>query len=200
MTFRSFVKEHVEMIVSVVAVIMAGAAVVIAMVQTDVMREEVELERQHARMSVMPSAMLFYSNGTRDDGRKFFELNVVNKGLGPAIIEGFKITYKGQPMHNQLHWVETVAGGEGALVGLKADIGNSSTGAGVTVMAGDTLNPIRVSHDELAPLILEALKDTEISLCVCSFYGDCQLAENLGERPKPVNSCQTQRQDGGNRE
>lgn len=195
MSFRHFVKEHVEMIVSVVAVIMAGAAVAIAMVQTEVMREEVELEREHARLSVTPSAMLFYSNGIEDDGTNYFELNIINNGLGPAIIEDFSITYKGEKMQNQRHWVETVAGGRENLDAMDPRVSNSGAGAGVSIPAGGRLDPIRVKHQTFSETLRSAVNETRFELCFCSFYGDCFMAKGLGGRPAPVKACKAEKPD-----
>ena len=180
-----------DTLLSVSAMLAALAAVVVAVMQTQIMREEAELEREHARLSVMPSIMLLYSNGTSANGTRFFELNIQNLGLGPAVIEDFSITYKGVRMKNQRSWVHAVADDakkQNLLTG-NYGIQNSFAGNGRVVPVEKTLNPIRVDHDQLALLLQEAFKDTEFSLCVCSFYGDCQRVDDLATRPVSVKTC-----------
>jgi hypothetical protein len=84
-----------EMFVSLAALITAVAAVVITLEQTKVMREEAELERKNARISVMPSVWLSTYIG-EDDEEAYFKVVLTNKGLGPAVIERFDVSYKGQ--------------------------------------------------------------------------------------------------------
>lgn len=182
-------KWNADLMIALAAMLTAVVAVVVAVVQTDIMREEAEMEREHARLSVMPSAMLFYSNGTDTEGRDYFELNIINNGLGPAIIEDFSIVYDGKHMRNQRHWVETVAGGRDVLEAQGVSVNNSGAGPGVSIPAGERLDPIRVYHSEFSDQLRQAAMETTFSLCFCSFYGDCQVATGLGGRPQRVDSC-----------
>ncbi len=185
-------KVNVDLIIALAAMLTAVVAVVVAVVQTNIMREEAEVERQHVRLSVMPSIGLYFSNGQGDNGRPFIQINIVNEGLGPAIIEDFSITYNGDAMQHQRHWIESVAGGAEQLGQLTPapEINNSYSGRGRIVPAGGTLNPIYVSHETLAESIGEALRDTKFEICVCSFYGDCQRLLDLGPMPEPVATCE----------
>ena len=57
-SLREAIGSHMEVFVSLAALITAVAAVVITLEQTKVMREEAELERKNARISVLPSVWL----------------------------------------------------------------------------------------------------------------------------------------------
>jgi len=188
-----------DTLLSLSAMLAALAAVVVAVMQTQIMREEAELEREHSRLSVMPSIMLLYSNGTSEGGTRFFSLNIQNLGLGPAVIEDFSITYKGERMRDHRSWVHAVAedAKEKGLLSSDYGIQNSFAGSGRVVPVEKTLNPIRVDHDQLAVLLQEASAETEFSLCVCSFYGDCQRVDGLAARPVSVKTCKREDDEQG---
>ena len=92
-----FIRGHTEVFVSLAALVTAVAAVIITMEQTKVMREEAALERRNARISVMPSVWLGTHIGEDEDGA-YFRVVMTNKGLGPAVLETFAVTYKGEPV------------------------------------------------------------------------------------------------------
>ena len=94
-----FMRRHTEAFVSLAALITAVAAVVITMEQTKVMREEAELERRNARISVMPSVWVGTHIGDAE-GDAYFKVVLSNKGLGPAVLENFAVTYKGEALQN----------------------------------------------------------------------------------------------------
>lgn len=185
-------KFNADFIIALAAMLTAVVAVIVAVVQTDIMREEAETERRHARLSVMPSIGLLYSNGRREDGVPFFELDLMNEGLGPAVVKDFAVYYKGQKLKNQRHWVMMVAGGEEQFFGLQpsANVSNSTIGDGRIVPAGEELHPVRVEHVTLANSLITALKETRFEVCACSFYGDCQRLLNMGTQPEPVATCE----------
>ena len=68
-------------------------------------------------------------------------------------------------------------------------INNSYVGEGRIIPADATLTPIRVAHNELAKKLENALVDTEFSICVCSFYGDCQRLIGKNPQTEPVATC-----------
>ena len=96
---RETIGSHMEVFVSLAALITAVAAVVITMEQTKVMREEAELERKNARISVMPSVWLSTYIDTAD-GEAYYKVALTNKGLGPAVIERFDVSYHDQPVYS----------------------------------------------------------------------------------------------------
>ena len=184
-------KLNSDSIIALAAMLTAVVAVVVAVVQTSIMREEAAAERDHARLSVMPAISVLYSNGATEQDVRFLEINIYNQGLGPARIEDFSIYYKGEKIENQRKWVELVAGGSPAIANLDPSptISNSYAGEGRIVPAGEVLTPIHVRHTELALMLEKALADTQFEICVCSFYDDCQRLIGLNPRPEPVQTC-----------
>ena len=84
-SLRDRIASNMEVFVSLAALITAVAAVVITLEQTSVMREEAELERKNARISVLPSVWLSTFIGD-EEGEAYYKIVMTNKGLGPAVI------------------------------------------------------------------------------------------------------------------
>ena len=79
-SLREAIGNHMEVFVSLAALVTAVAAVVITLEQTKVMREEAELERKNARISVLPSVWLSTYIGDTD-GEAYY--NVVRPDGAP---------------------------------------------------------------------------------------------------------------------
>ncbi len=79
------------MMVAVASIFVGFCALAITAVQTYIMREQ-----QYA--SVWPSVSYGTgnSNSRASDSTAHFEFFITNRGVGPAIIEDFKIMYKGR--------------------------------------------------------------------------------------------------------
>lgn len=187
-----------EMFTALAAMLTAVAAVVVSGIQTYIMIEEAEIlrreaaaDRAHARLSVMPNIMMAHNNGRWHDGRPYIELELSNMGLGPAIVEVFEIQYRGRQMVNQTAWLETIAREQGRSLSefRGATVSNSFVGPGRVIAAEDRVNPIRVVHEELRTHFLDALEHSELYLCACSMYGDCQEVNGLGDRSRSVATC-----------
>jgi len=183
-------KVSMEFLMSSSAMIAAAAAVVVAVVQTNIMKEEAEMEREHARLSVQPSIWFFRRFSTGDEPN--FAFLVQNKGLGPAIVEQFEIKVDGETV---LHWndvVEKVSEEKFHLKGESRVEGSSysSIPTGHVVQAGEEIRPYRlIENGELVRLLANASGRIEISACACSVYKECWQTTGLGERPLPVKMC-----------
>lgn len=188
------IADHMEVFVSLAALITAVAAVVITLEQTKVMREEAELERNNARISVLPSVWVSTYIGD-SEGESYYKVVLTNKGLGPAVIESFDVTYQGEPVYN---WDE-LARKMAADVGSEKSFENgtlrssrSPVSPGLMLESGGEAFPIQVDGSmerDGMRLLLRASRDMRISLCYCSLYRECFRSE-LFERPEPIDSCE----------
>ena len=187
--------NHMEVFVSLAALITAVAAVIITLEQTKVMREEAELERKNARISVLPS--VWVSTHIDDSGGEpYFKVVLTNKGLGPAVIEGFDVSYKGQPVH---HWDE-LARKASAHAESERDFqkdllrsSRSPVSPGLMLESGGEAQPLEVygnDEPEGMMLLMRSSSDIMISVCYCSLYEDC-FRTQLFRRPEPVEACET---------
>jgi hypothetical protein len=183
-----------EVFVSLAALITAVAAVVITLEQTKVMREEAELERNNARISVLPSVWLSTYIGD-NDGEAYYKIALTNKGLGPAVIERFDVTYQGQPVYNWDELARKMAadvGSEKSFEGNYLRSTRSPVSPGLMLEAGGRAYPLQVD-DATDPdgvrLFMRASPDMGVNLCYCSLYRECFRSE-MFQRPQPVESCE----------
>ena len=194
-SLRETIGSHMEVFVSMAALITAVAAVVITLEQTKVMREEAELERKSARISVLPSVWLSTYIG-ESEGEAYYKVVLTNKGLGPAVIERFDVSYQGLPVYNWDELARKMAAHVGSEKSFEEGYLRSSrspVSPGLMLEAGETAYPIQVDNNsdpEGIRLLMRGTINMEISLCFCSLYGDCFHTE-LFERPLEVDSCES---------
>jgi hypothetical protein len=193
-SLRETIGGHMEVFVSVAALVTAVAAVVITLEQTKVMREEAELERKNARISVMPSVWLSTYIG-QDDEEGYFKVVLTNKGLGPAVIERFDVAYKDQAVGNWDDLARLMAadiGSEKSFEGSTLGSGRSPVTPGLMLEAGGKTEPLRVFNStdpDGIRLLMRGMPNMDISICFCSLYGDCFQSE-LFRRPQEVDACE----------
>jgi hypothetical protein len=191
---RETIGSYMEVFVSLAALITAVAAVVITMEQTKVMREEAELERKNARISVMPSVWLSTYIDTAD-GEAYYKVALTNKGLGPAVIERFDVSYQGQPVYSWDELARKMAARIGSEKSFEEEFLRSSrspVSPGLMLEAGAMTYPIEVdesSERDGIRLLLSGSQDMGISVCYCSLYGDCFRTE-MFLRPQEVDACE----------
>ncbi len=185
-------KIKTEFLVSVTAMVTAVAAVVVAIVQTQVMHDEAMMEREHARLSVLPSIEVYTHNHTAEAEGKF-RIGLVNQGIGPAVIEGFVIKLDKKPIHS---WAAFVGEGTEGVLSITGPDRNVPTviqtdiDAGLFLPAGERLAPLQLEGGEEVGTLLRNLADRlDIKVCYCSLYQECWVSALQEARPAPVNSC-----------
>ncbi|TQV88029.1 hypothetical protein [Aliikangiella coralliicola] len=185
-------KIKLEVLVSITAMITAVAAVVVAIIQTQLMREEAELEREHSRLSVQP-VLSIYSRSSINDTTGEFAFGIRNEGLGPAVVEGFSVAYKGTRANN---WSELVAIATDGAVHLRGEkrnvpgITESTINKGMLVPADSTILAIKLDSDaKVATRLRKIDQDTTVSICYCSLYKECWVTTSQNTRAKSVTSC-----------
>ena len=194
-SLRETIGSHMEVFVSLAALITAVAAVVITLEQTKVMREEAELERKNARISVLPSVWVSTYIGDVE-GKAYYKIALTNKGLGPAVIERFDVSYQGQPVYNWDELARKMAahvGSDKSFEGNYLLSTRSPVSPGLMLEAGGIAYPLQVddgTDPDGTSLLMRGSMDMRISLCYCSLYGDCFRTE-LFERPQGVGSCES---------
>ncbi|HKJ20943.1 MAG TPA: hypothetical protein VJ993_09800 [Woeseiaceae bacterium] len=193
-SLRDAIASNMEVFVSLAALVTAVAAVVITLEQTEVMQEEAELERTNARISVMPSVWLSTHIGDTEDDA-YFKIVLTNKGLGPAVIERFDVSYNDQPVNNWDELARQMAAHiESAKSFEEETLGSSRSpvSPGLMLESGGTMEPLRVFSSTDADgikLLMRGAPNMGISVCYCSLYRDCFRTE-LFRRPQPVEVCE----------
>jgi len=185
-------KLKVEFWVSITAMITAIVAVFVAVIQTQVMKDEAEMEREHARLSVLPVLSISDRSNIGDKTGRF-SITIVNKGLGPAVIEKFERSVDGKVVDSWAEYASLLTGGKVKLDGDKRNIGSISTAtinAGTIISDGDSISPIEVEgRTELVKSLLSDEHQGKVTICFCSLYKECWLADSTKARPEPKNSC-----------
>lgn len=188
-TADSKFKVSMEFLMSASAMIAAAAAVIVAVMQTNIMQQEAEMEREHARLSVQPSVWFGSNYSTGTDPRFAFRLQ--NKGLGPATVEQLEVKVDGKTV---LYWsdvIEKISDEKFHIKGKKQNVGSSFSTIpnGHVVPAGEEIRPFRIDGNlELVKLLANARSRIELSACVCSVYKECWNT-GRGKRPQPVKMC-----------
>jgi hypothetical protein len=135
----------------------------------------VYLQRAQVRAEVWPHLEWMYSD---EDG---FTWLLTNVGVGPALLQGVRITVDGAPMKTWDEAFRALAKTEPALLplieGTVPDVtGSRMSIAGVVLGAGVQKRPMGF-HGHLAPETRAALRHAygrmEAELCYCSTLGDC---------------------------
>lgn len=188
-------KRRTELLVSITAMITAVVAVVVAVVQTQVMQSESEAEREHQRLSVKPS--LWVSRVIREDQDEgSYAFVIRNQGLGPATIEKFSVAYNDQFYRG---WDDLFSAmsldvwGEDRINGRQFPALSNVVAQGHVIPVDSTLTPIQVNGDrEILELLFKGRNGLKMSVCYCSFYGECWQTGDINERPKSVKMCEAE--------
>jgi len=88
-------------IIAVSVTIISLCALIVSVIQMNLLREERELMREHARASVWPHLEIHSGKAFDKDGSlKSLNLSLTNSGVGPAIITDVKISYNDTIAHS----------------------------------------------------------------------------------------------------
>ncbi len=191
--FLQRIGQHMEVFVAVAALITAVAAVVMTLEQTELMQEEAELERKNARISVLPSVWVATHIGDTEDSA-YFKVVLDNRGLGPAVMERFDVTYDGEPVYNWDDLARRIAADidfENDFVGGTVGSWRSPVSPGLMLQADGRVEPLEINHEtdmDALRLFMRGSLKLGIKACYCSLYDECFETE-LFQRPQPVAAC-----------
>jgi len=185
---------RIDLIVAVAALLISGIAAGASAYQTYVIRKQFSA-------TVWPYLTYVTSSSTN----KFFELDISNPGIGPALIYSALITRDGKPV--ELPVGPTISPALAQAIqpertGAEADerrlhvhgVSNmtaTTITSGDVIPAGSKLELLRVEGKFLANRVIADIDHVDLTVCYCSLLGDCwtkRLSDDA-VRPKPVNSC-----------
>tara|TARA_R110002096_G_scaffold303206_1_gene498243 strand:- start:319 stop:918 length:600 start_codon:yes stop_codon:yes gene_type:complete len=186
-------KFRIELLMSVTAIITAVAAVFVSIAQTEVMSAEAEMEREHQRLSVMPSVWLETNNSSsinNDEAPGSFEFIVINHGLGPASLKYFTIQRDGKYIKNWSEWLSFVEKDDVDRKGVKG-LSFQSLPASYVLPQGTEVQAYTIrAQSKFIRKIEQSVQDSIYSVCFCSFYNDCWLSKGLNVAPDPIDQCE----------
>lgn len=185
MSLASYAKKHFELIISFVAVAMAIAAVVVAVYETSLMREQ-------ARLSVKPSVWLETNSRLSikdDESEGEFELVIKNKGLGPATLGYFTIQDQGEYLHFWNEFLSHIPL-EGDDEKSISEISNSAAPQDYVLPDGDEIPVFSIrAPSDLIRRASVASDQYKFTICTCSFYNECWISLGLNTAPQTIDEC-----------
>jgi hypothetical protein len=137
------------------------------------------LQRQQVRAQVWPYIEFGSSNSRH-------ELDVMNKGVGPAIIRMVQIYVDGKPQHN---WKQVYAA-----LGLRFEHPPLfSTINSVVISAGEHIRQVVFADEADFNTFVAQAKRVDMSVCYCSTLGECWLIDDREKdralRFREINTC-----------
>lgn len=132
------------------------------------------IQRQQVRAQVWPHLSIAY----QDQAQK---LTVFNKGVGPAIVRGVKVTVDGKPQPDWEHALAAMA-----LPHADSDYGHSTLATAV-LGPGDALAVLVFDEKAKYRHFRTAMSAHGlVDICYCSTLGDCWLLEDHRAPVKPA--------------
>lgn len=184
-----------ESLVSITAMLTAVVAVVIGVLQTNVMTSEMEMARKYQKLSVKPALWITQSLLEGSSGFKF-AYHFTNNGLGPAIIQSFSLKYQNQSMTNWQQLLIAISKNHHSDINYAQSEFASLRKAlpkGYILPAGNQFIPLSISvAPDAAKLLSQAKSDITIELCYCSMYQDCWFNQGFGSEPQDIPACESE--------
>jgi hypothetical protein len=183
-----------DLLVALGALLISGVAAASSAYQTYVIRKQFSA-------TVWPY-LTFITSSSKD---KFFELDISNPGIGPALILDSVVTRDGKILTRPVGpTIEPAIGAaidaeraeataDAAKLGTHgtANITTSTIVAGDVVPAGAKLQLLRVEGRFIARRVIADVRRVDVTLCYCSLLGDCWTKRlwDSAVKPRPVAGC-----------
>ena len=138
---------------------------------------ESQAVRQQTAASVWPYVQLMINDTSNDDSASF-ALSLSNVGVGPARMQGARVTYQGEPVADWQTMTELLMGNEARL---GTTYGKSSVSRRV-LAPGESVVAIQTSDTELALSLQAAVYagTLAVSYCYCSIFDECWVKSSSG--------------------
>ncbi|MCC5928701.1 MAG: hypothetical protein JJU28_05590 [Cyclobacteriaceae bacterium] len=152
-----------EMFIAVFAIFISLSTLFVYIYQSSLMK-------QQQQMSVWP-----YLSYGPSWGYDYFRLNLINKGIGPAIVKSFEISYDGKKLEN-IHELMLLVPDS-----LRSEYMYSALWPGMVIMAGEEVSMFKTTDPKTVQYIVENLINDKIYMDICysSVYGDTWVSYGL---------------------
>jgi len=158
-----------EKIITLTAIFISCLALTVSIVQTRILQKQ-SMAAVWPRIDVLNSF-----------GDEYYVLEVVNQGVGPAIIENIEFSFKDTVFYRVVDLVKYVANEDKVKRNLEKqsfDIGYSEILEGRVVKASETIE-IFMSKDSIGTrLAFDYFEDLDIKINYCSIYNNCWSFQN----------------------
>lgn len=153
----AFSRFNADRIIAFSAIFISMCALVVSVLQ-------LQMADRQQRLAVLPILTAGASSGS-----KGFRLFIRNGGVGPAVINCFRLRYKNKPYADWDTFLASFAGSTTTL--------NRASVAGVVLPAGETRELIFISPGTLADTMAKSLSGIRLTLCYSSLYEEMWCSE-----------------------
>jgi hypothetical protein len=118
----------------------------------------------------------------------YMKLDVVNNGLGPAIVRSTEVLVDGKPYANPLMAAKIILGHPPHHLRMGASMSDISPGS--VIRSGDSVQVVRLDSAWAAKRFALNASRVDLRLCYCSLLGKCWfVSANQTGGPQPVADC-----------
>lgn len=156
-TDKPVARIKAELWIALMAVLISFSTLFVYVYQSSLMKTQ-------QKMSVWPHVTLSISRSL-----DLLTLDIVNKGVGPAIINNMRIEVDGKPVDGIAGLMDMVPDS------LQSAYVYSSIYPGQVLMAGESVRIFENQHPPTIQCLLEWMQGNKmnIKICYCSVYDDC---------------------------
>lgn len=150
--------------------LMAFLAVLISFLTLFVYLYQSSLMKTQQMMSVWPH-VTFGPTWSSD----YLALNLINKGVGPALVKGVKVKINEQEVEGIQNLMDYVPDS------LQSEFNYSSLFPGQVIMVGENIQLFQTSSPKTIGYFLQLLREGKIRIevCYCSIYEDCWVSSGI---------------------
>jgi hypothetical protein len=116
----------------------------------------------------------------------YVQIDIINDGLGPAIVRSVVLTIDGKPYPDPTHAVKALIVKRLGPIGAQmSDIAPASV-----IRAGGDVRLVRVNAAWFVPVFAQNARRIDLRLCYCSLLGKCwRTSSQANGDPQPVQFC-----------
>lgn len=159
----SYKKLNAEVLLALIAVLISFSTLFVYLYQSSLMKTQ-------QKMSVWPH-LTFGPSRSEDQ----LVINLINKGVGPAIIKKFTIKFNDNQI-NGIHEIMNFIPDT-----LQSEFQYSSIRSGQVLMAAESINLFQVNNPKTIKYLLQLTQEGKIyiEICYCSIYNDCWTSKGV---------------------
>ena len=156
-------------IIAVGVTLISVCALVVSILQTRIMSEQRLLMHEQAKAAVWPNLSLTtHKSHAEDYGISSYKLVISNAGVGPAIVKGMRVTYKGQIAENWWDLFDKFQLGDS----IETYVSNSTLNHEI-IKIGEESTILDLSNNlPLAQIYFEQAHEIKIEIYYSSIYGN----------------------------
>lgn len=187
---------NVEMTTALSAVVVGVAALIVAVDQSNIARQQAELMEKTVQASVWP-VVQFDVAADQDIRTAQAVLSLRNSGVGPAIIKGIQVERNGDPLPNVAAFLERRMD---VTQGMRFDL-DMNRGTGRVLAANESVVIGAANWDLVVGQIPSTMRDNidayfgelraiDGAICYCSVLDECWINRTSNyANPEPVAAC-----------